>query len=292
MATRLWCDPASPILPTYKKDLNDYFDIEITVMKLKQAPEASRQAINLAIEKMTIQKIKNLLPPEAITTDTASVLANAMVFQGRWMYQFEKKATAPAPFFLADGTEKETPMMAENAEEFHVYRDKTFQALSLPYFDSRRPASMVILLPTEKAGLTALEEKLTPELWAKITANLKPRRVDLKIPKFRIDTRLELKPCLQRMGITDAFLPDADFSGTSAVSPRWLEDAMHGASVTVNEEGTEAVAVTVAWESDSEMDLNQPEIVTFHADHPFLFIIRDDKSGAVLFMGRFVSPTQ
>ena len=123
---------------------------------------------------------------------------------------------------------------------------------------------------------------------------MKERPVDLKLPKFRMDTRLDLKSCLGRMGITDAFIPPslphgADFTGASDSGLLYLQEALHGAFVDVDEEGTEAVAVTMMMTADCDLAIDV-EIVEFHADHPFLFFIRDDATGAILFMGRFVSP--
>ena len=333
MTNRFWHDPVSAIKPAFQKELKDYFDTAITPMNLKKQPEASRKAINKAIAEDTNQKIQDLLPPGFITKDTAFVLANAMIFRGKWAspFMWGKHYTRPESFFLADGAEKETPMMKHPGGEFFVYQEKTFQAVSLPYYTAlgawsrirsedddeddddfwnddsawnkkitpeseRRRASMIVLLPNEKTGLPAIEEKLSAKLWEKITGNMKERIVELKLPKFRIDTRLDLKACLGRMGITDAFIPPslphgADFTGASDSGLLFLQNAIHGAFVDVDEEGTEAVAVTVMETADEEDDFDDPQkIVKFHADHPFLFFIRDDATGAILFMGRFVSP--
>ena len=286
MVNRFWCDSASPVLEDFREDLKHYFDATVANMNLKSEPEVSRKAINKIIAQDTKQRIKNLLSPGAITKDSAFVLANTMFFHGMWQHTFEEKDTRPGTFFLADGTEKETLMMGQK-EMHETYLDETFRAISIPYMDWSRRCSMVILLPNEKTGLPALEKKLSPELWEKITENLRTGEVDLKIPKFRFDTRLNLETYLERMGITEAFIPEkADFSGTSETN-LWLGGAVHGASVEVDELGTVAVAATADW-----MFLGGAgsKSMIFHADHPFLFFIRDDTTGAILFMGRFVSP--
>ena len=297
MTNRLWHDPASTIRPAFQKELTDYFDTTITPMNLKKQPEASRKAINKAIAQDTNQKIRDLLPPGFITKDTELILANAMIFRGKWASPFKKENTRPEPFFLADGTQKETLMMRQPHQVFFIYQEETFQAVSLPYYtgtknkplpeSKRRSTSMIILLPNEKTDLPALEEKLTSELWEKITKNMKQKYVDLKLPKFRVDTRLDLNPCLQRLGITEAFVPQkADFTGIFDTGLLFLQKAIHGAFVDVDEEGTEAVAGTVS--SLNYYGMDKP--IIFHADHPFLFFIHDDTTGAILFMGRFVSP--
>lgn len=288
MLNQLWNDKSSTVLAAYKNDLKNFFGTSITAMDLKRQSEPSRLAINRWVNQATNGKIRDILGPGAIHRDTEFLLASVMYFKGTWDLKFPKEATKERPFYLADGEEKKTLMMGRTGD-YSVYLEETFGVISLPYVG--RELSMVILLPNEKDGLPALEAELTEELWRQITKNMKKSEVNLRIPKFRMDSRLELKPVLARMGMVDAFtFPGADFTDISKSGLLFLEDVIQSTFVEVNEEYTEAVAVTTIKGGMGGMMLEVPKRMNFHADHPFLFIIRDDSSGAILFMGRYVTP--
>jgi serpin B len=215
---------------------------------------------------------------------TRLVLVNAIYFKGNWDYPFEPELTKVAPFWLADDSTVQVPMMNQQ-KAFNYFEDSDLQILELPYLGNG--LSMLLLLPQAVAGLTGLEVDLTVENLNRWTRRLRsPRLVNVFLPKFKASSSFALKPALAAMGMPDAFDIDrADFSGMDG-RENWLYigDAFHKAFVDVNEEGTEAAAATAV-----VMALRS-EPPTFRADHPFVFLIRENSTGAILFLGRVVNP--
>ena len=243
-------------------------------------------AINGWVAKKTEGKIEKIL--EELSGDSVCVLLNAVYFKGIWESQFEKYYTGDAPFGVSASKQVNVPLMYQKSE-FKLLEEKNFQALSLPY--KGQNLSMVILLPRAVDGLAALEKQLTIQNLNEWLAKLDHQevvKVELFLPKFKLETRYDLVSPLEIMGMKDAFKMNvADFSGMG-----WPKGALsigqikHKAFVDINEEGTEAAAATAV-----EMVLTaMPYNPVFRADHPFIFIIRDNRSGAIVFMGRMVNP--
>ena len=174
----------------------------------------------------------------------------------------------------------------------HVFRfakPDGLQVLELPYRGLH--LSMIVLLPDAGDGLVGVEKRLTPANLAKWTAALAPRTVDVRFPRFAAESRLSLKPALSAMGMSSAFnLDRADFTGMTPKRPLFIEAVEHAALVEVNEEGTVAAAATSV--SFGCAASAPPPPAEFHADHPFVFLIRDNHTGSVLFLGRIVNPTR
>lgn len=243
-------------------------------------------AINGWVEKKTEGKILNIL--EELSGDSVCVLLNAIYFKGIWESHFEKSFTRDAPFSVSAGTQVKVPFMHQKGD-FKILEEKNFQVLSLPY--KGQNLSMVILLPQAVDGLAALEKQLTIENLNKWLAKLdheEVQKVALFLPKFKLETTYDLIPPFKSMGMHDAFKMNvADFSGMGWTKGDLLIGQIkHKAFVEVNEEGTEAAAATAV-----EMVLKaMPYEPVFRADHPFIFIIRDNRSGSFVFMGRMVNP--
>ena len=250
-----------------------------------QATEAARQAINAWVEKETNNKIKNLIGKGVLDSMTRLVLTNAIYFKGNWARQFKEDKTKDAPFTLSNGQTINVPMMNQTAE-FKYTETDSFQALELPYVDDE--LSMIIFLPKEADGISGFEETLTAENLSGWLAKLRKREVIVSIPKFKQTSRFGLADVLASMGMADAFSPaKADFSGMTGGRELFISAVVHKAYVHVNEEGTEAAAATgVAMKLTSVA----PRAVVFRADHPFLFLIRDNCSGSILFIGRMMNP--
>ena len=249
------------------------------------ATEAARKTINAWVEKQTKGKIKDLIPAGVLDSMTRLVLTNAIYFKGNWARQFKKDQTQDAPFILADGRTIQTPMMNQTAQ-FGYTETETLQGLELPYVD--KELSMIILLPRELDGLSKLEETLTAENLSQWLGRLYSREVVVSVPKFKVTTQFSLASVLQSMGMTDAFSSSADFSGMDGKKDLFISAVIHKAYVDVNEEGTEAAAATgVTMKLTS---FGPSETPVFRADHPFLFLIRDNNSGGILFIGRVMDP--
>lgn len=269
------------------------------------ATEAARTTINTWVEQQTHDKIKELIKPGILDNMTRLVLTNAIYFKGQWEKAFDKKATSDAPFTLAVPADQKTPAPKVNVPlmyqkgKFNLYQTDGLQVLELLYKGG--DLSMVLILPTEPQNRNAtpmqlwrleayadLEKSITP---AQLDAWLKAARlqeVQVYLPRFTVTKEFSLADTLKSLGMTDAFSGKADFSGMTGTKDLFISAVIHKAFVDVNEEGTEAAAATaVAVAAKNGHSTPTP---TFRADHPFLFLIRDVRSGSVLFMGRLMDP--
>lgn len=247
------------------------------------------EVINSWVKKRTEGKIEKIL--EKLSPDSVCVILNAIYFKGTWDVQFKKEQTRNAPFNVSKGKQVPVSLMHQKGD-LKVMEENGFQAVSIPY--KGKSMSMVILLPKAVDGLPALEEKLTDRglnEWLAILDGKRPQKVYLYLPKFKLETGYDLKSPFDRMGMKDAFREGvADFTGMGwKKGLLWIGQIKHKAFVEVNEEGTEAAAATAV-----EMVTKtaaRPDHVIFRADHPFFFIIRDNRTGTILFMGRLTEPT-
>jgi len=250
---------------------------------------AARRTINAWVEKETHDKIKDLIKPGMLTVDTRLVLTNAIYFKGDWASQFKKDRTRDEPFFLADGKQAKTPLMHQTGT-FRYTETPTAQVLELPYVG--KELSMIVLLPKKADGLADLEKELNADTVNGALGRLRvTERIEVTLPKFKTTAELSLNTELQALGMKRAFAPNAaDFSGMAG-SPGdlWIGFVVHKAFVDVNEEGTEAAAATGVGVVTTSARPHNP---VFRADHPFVFLIRDNKSGSVLFLGRLADPTK
>ena len=287
VANALWGQKGYEFVDEFVELVNSNYDGRLSEVDFAGATEAARKIINGWVEEKTNDKIKELIKPGLLDAMTRLVLTNAIYFKGNWASQFEKDRTAPAPFYLSNGDKIEAAMMNQTGKFFYMQADN-FKALELPYVEDE--LSMVVFLPNKANGLGEFEEKLTNDNLSKWIADLEKSRVEVKvsIPKFKMTNRFSLASVLRSMGMTDAFSSSADFSGMSGRRDLYISAVIHQAYVDVNEEGTEAAAATaVTMKLLSTMPAPTP---VFRADHPFVFVIRDNNTGSVLFVGRVVSP--
>ncbi|MBY0456506.1 MAG: serpin family protein [Gemmataceae bacterium] len=252
------------------------------------ASEAARKEINAWVEKETKEKIKDLIPPGVIDNLTRMVLANAIYFKSNWAVQFDKKLTKDAPFTRDDGSKTDVPLMSLKAR-FNYGRvlfggraGVLADVLEMPY--AGKDLSMLVYLP-EKPGETA---KLI-DRFATGTAELRDTEVEVLLPRFKAESALSLKPALTELGMKKAFVSgQADFTGMSPQGKElFIAAVLHKAFVEVNEEGTEAAAATAVVVKGKGLP---PKPAVFRADRPFVFAIRDNATGAVLFLGRYAGP--
>lgn len=285
VANALWGQQDYRFKEEFTALLEKNYGAGMNLVDFAGATEEARRTINAWVEKKTQDKIKELLKPGILTSYTRLVLTNAIYFKGDWAAKFDKKATAKAPFSLSDGKAVDVDMMYQRAT-FGYADDGKVQALSLPY--KGKELSMLILLPRDTAGLKAMEEGLTAKTLGEWVARLREHEVCVWLPGFKMTCEFALNKVLSDMGMPSAFDPDAaDFSGMSTQPGRlFISAVVHKAFVEVNEEGTEAAAATaVVMSADSE-----PMEFQFRADRPFVFAIRHEKTGAILFMGRVANP--
>lgn len=272
------------------------FGAPLEPLDFKGAPDPARRRINTWVDERTGHRIRDLLPPPAITSDTRMVLVNAIHFLADWQSPFKKEFTAPGAFKLAGGAEKRVPMMLQGAQLRLLAADGA-QILELPYKDDA--AAMLIALPEAADGLPALEGALSGaklDEWQTALAAAAPQLVEVTLPSFTIEASqpTALSEALSALGMPLAFdVERADFTGIG-VPPDpafrlYVSEVFHKAFVKVDEKGTEAAAATaVVMAEGTGMP---PKPTFFRADHPFLFFIVDKPSRVVLFMGRVVDPS-
>jgi serpin B len=246
-------------------------------------------AISRWAEQNTNGRIRNLLAPEDLHPRTRLVLTNTVWFKADWLRQFEAGATRERDFFVRGGTPVATPMMHEREAQFRHLDGGSFDALELPYRGEEM--SMLVFLPKARDGLPAFERELSGAAlngWIEELRTAEPKVVDLALPKIELSTRYDLPAPLKEMGMRLVYTDSADLSGVTAAEALLIDRAIHQTFLLVDEKGTEAAAATAI----TMRPVSAPPTpqVRFHADHPFFFLIRDNRSGAVLFMGRIEAP--
>ncbi len=285
VANALWPHVDYPFLDSFFDLVKVNYGVSLTAVDYRD-PEAARQQINAWVEQETNEKIQDLIPPDIINTLTRLVLTNAIFFKGNWASQFEKASTRDADFSLLSGKRVTVPMMAQKLECGYGESDD-LQILELLYVGGA--LSMIVLLPRTVDGLAALEARLTPDALEHWTKRLWETRVEVFLPRFKLSAAFRLDEVLKAMGMTDAFDEGrANFAGLDGKAMLCITAVLHKAFVDVNEEGTEAAAATAVVMGLRSMPPPSP---VFRADHPFLFLIRDNATGSILFLGRVVDPT-
>jgi len=292
VANSLWMQQDQPIRPDYLANVQKDFGAALFTVDFASQAEVVRLRVNAWVGDKTEQRIKDLLHPGDVDARTRLILVNAIYFKGAWAEPFDAKATAPAPFTLAGGETKSTPLMRR---KFAVARmaelpddPVPLKILALPY--QGRALEFVALLPDSPTALPDLEKTLTADrLDAWLGKLSRTYDVEVFLPKFKLEAHYGLGAPLAALGMTDAFTPRADFSGMDGAHDLMLGAAVHQAFVEVNEEGTEAAAATGVVVRPALMRAAPP---VFRADHPFLFLIRDAASGAILFLGRLAAPAE
>ena len=285
LANRLWGQRGFPVRREFLDLTRQQYDAEMTLVDFAQ-PEAARREINLWVERQTNDKIKDLIPRNAIDPLTRLVLTNAIYFKGGWLSPFDKRSTTDQDFTVSAKRKTKARLMCQTAH-FGYAEEESLQALEMPY--QGRDLSMVVLLPKELNGLPDLEKSLSAEWLDKLLSRLHSREVITFIPRFKEEAGFKLNKTLIALGMKLAFgLGGADFSGISTAGDLCITAVIHKAFVDVNETGTEAAAATAVIVTGASPF--QPPTPIFRADHPFLFLIRDNRSGAILFIGRLIEP--
>jgi len=285
VANRLWGQQGYNFVPEFLSTTRDHYGAELAQLDFIGHTEQARQTINYWVEDQTNQKITDLIPPGALSAYTRLVLTNAIYFKGDWKYQFDPALTEEAPFRVAADRQIDVQMMHQKAGLKHA-NVAGFQMLELPY--TGEDLSMLALLPHEPDGLAALEASLTAEGLDQSIDQLVKKDVSVFLPKFEMTCSFGLAPTLATMGMPEAFDPfAADFSGITGGRDLFISAVIHKAFVEVNEKGTEAAAATAVVMGTTSVPPPPP---VFRADHPFLLLIRDNRTESILFMGRVTEP--
>ena len=287
VANGLWGRKEHLFLPAFLEIAKQSYEANLKQVDFRTQADATRTEINDWVDHKTKGKITGLIQPGALGPATRLVLVNAIYFKGSWAREFNKHSTTQAPFTVAPNQKPEVPLMNLTAD-FKYAEVDGLQLLELPYAGDE--LGMVVLLPTEPNGLKGMENLLKTQTLDRWLALAREQKVAVFLPKFKLSAQFSLAKPLAEMGMSDAFSPNANFSGMDGERDLFISAVVHKAFVDVNEEGTEAAAATGAVMRSNAVMMPRPTPI-FRADHPFIFLIRDNHSGSVLFLGRLVDPT-
>jgi serpin B len=294
MANALWVQQGFGLQPAFLDTMKSHYGAGVREVDYIGGTDAACKSINGWVEQQTKERIKGLLQPSDLDKLTRLVLTNAIYFKGSWGARFPKTGTRDRPFYRKNGDFVTFPMMAQCAP-FPYWESDTLQVAEFPYVGKQ--LSMSIFLPRSAEGLPAFEKTVTPEKIAEWSSKLSEQKINVYLPRFKVTQRLDLKESLRDMGMPLAFDSDkADFTGMTGTDPQkklHISKVIHEAFVEINEEGTEAAGSTaVVGTAKSVKGPVEPEPPTFEANRPFLFVIRDNRSGSILFIGRLSDPTK
>jgi len=286
IANAIWGQAGHQFLAAFLDTLAQNYGAGLRLLDFVKEPEPSRRVINDWVSEQTEQRIQDLIPGGAITPDTRLVLANAIYFKADWLHTFDPERTHDGPFYTLDGGQVTVPLMALGEPASLAYaQGPGYQAVELPYTGNKM--AMLILLP-DAGQFEAFEAALTTQRVAEILDGLERQQVALTMPRFSFESSFGLAQTLAAMGMPAAF-SDADFAGMDGGHDLFISDVFHKAFVAVDEAGTEAAAATAVVMKVTAAPVDNVQLT---ADRPFLFLIRDTETDAILFVGRVVDPSQ
>ena len=280
ISNSVWTEKNFVVKKPFTDILGTYYDAESVSFDVTD--QNAPKAINNWIDSKTNGLIKNMVGP--LDANTVMLLINAIYFKGKWNPQFDKSKTVQQFFYYPDGSEKEVPMMKQKAD-FKVYTGTSFVMAEFPYGQGN--FVMDVLLPNDRNGADAIIAQLNDSDFKTWTGQMFSRETTLSFPRFKYGFKNELKNILSDMGMGIAFSENADFSNISDLD-LLISKVLHQAFIETNEEGTEAAAATVVVVGTTSAGPTDPLVFTM--DHPFIYIIREKTTNAILFMGKVADP--
>ncbi|CAH1777312.1 unnamed protein product, partial [Owenia fusiformis] len=305
-ANRLYPDQTLDVIDSFEEDIAKYYNATVQRLDYKDS-DASRRIINDWVSQQTNRMIQNVLQEGSIDQNTVMVLINAIYFKGNWLNQFDISDTSVESFITETGEEINVNMMYQEDLFYHYYdNDLKAQFLELPYEVGKNDGSvdirMVIILPDEDFAITELEKELTDDNLAKALDELQywPTPTYLHVPRFDFKEKYQLHSILEAMGMDELFSASVNLDGFSSDPRVDVSTVLHEAAVVINEDGTEASAVTNVIGGRSGYI---PDPATVKCDRPFLFLIREVKEevdgwamktipGPILFFGKVSHPKE
>jgi len=283
VANSLWAQKDYGFSRDFVRTNREYFSAGLKEVDFKRQYRAIREQINQWVEDKTNDKIQDMISEGVLDRMTRLVLVNAIYFNGKWDHPFNEKRTKEDVFHTSAGTSLKIPFMKQSLT-IPYYETDLYPSVALPYAGNQ--ISMVILLPKKAARMEKVENNLDAGYYNTLLDSMKPQQVDLSLPRFRIEEKYSLNGPLKALGMNRAFGGKADFSGMTGEKELYISNVMHQSFVEVDEKGTEAAAATgVVMRKTSVVRKKQ-----FKADHPFIFMIKDEKTGTVLFLGKLGNP--
>jgi len=281
IANSIWYRDQFVVNPIFLETNRTFFDA--TILPKNFNDPSTVDDINNWVNEKTHGKISEII--DEINPATLMFLINAIYFKGTWQYEFDKEKTKTAPFYLLDGSEKNCEMMQAEGD-FNYFEDQEIQMVDLPY--GKGNFSMTVILPRKSSEIGTLIENLNINQWLNYLDNMDTSTVMLKLPKFKLEYKITLNKILTELGMGIAFSPgQADFSRIVNDISLFISRVLHKTFVQVDEEGTEAAAVTVV---EIRYTSVEPSSTLMQVDRPFIFIIRERQSDTILFMGKILQP--
>jgi serpin B len=287
VANSMWVQKDFPLLNSYRQLVVAQYSAAAENVDFAGNADESRLRINSWVEGKTEHKIRDLLQPGLLDQYTRLVLVNAVYFLGSWAIPFDSTATREMPFQVSSSHAVTVPMMQKTGS-FEYTENQHMQVLQLPYAGGN--LSMQVILPKRQQGMRGIQGSL-PQAVDEAMRGARVRSVKVLMPRFSITRAFRLDSTLKELGMRDAFTSPADFSGMTGNRDLYISAVVHKAFVAVNEKGTEAAAATaVVYRISADGPVDESPVV-FTLDHPFIFVITDNYTGGILFLGRVVDPT-
>jgi len=287
IANALWAEQTYSFQQAYLDLIAKNYGVGIQLADFIKNFEPVRGQIDSWVSNQTKNKINDLLAPGSVNSRTRMVLVNAIYFKADWAVPFDANNTSDSTFNLLDGSQSQVKMMNNSKLTLPYIKGNGYQAVELPY--NGNTAAMDIIVP-DNGNFQNFESTLNAQKINDIFNSMQPTPIALGLPKFTFTTNFSLSDQLKSLGMTNAFNDQADFSGMTGNRDVFISDVIHKAYVAVDEKGTEAAAATAVIMQAMSMPVQQK--VHLVINHPFIFIIRDLKSGQILFVGRVLNPAQ
>ncbi len=285
IANSIWGQSGYAFEENFLDILGRYYGVGVYMVDFKRNPDVARDAINGWVDNKTQQKIKNLIPSGAINELTRLVLANAIYFNGSWLYPFDRANTVEQPFSLLDGETITAEMMKRSGDSLGYFKGEKFQVVSLPYLSS--DFNMLVFVPDE-GSFRDFESDFSSETLISTMNEMEFVTVNLTMPKFDFESTINANDALKALGMEEAFDVDkADFSEITKMNELMITDVLQKTTITVDEEGTEAAAATAVIVGIRSMP---SEPVSLVIDRPFYFFIMHKPTNTILFMGNVIHP--
>jgi serine protease inhibitor len=284
IANAVWIKQGFAVEPAFKTNLETQYSAQVENLDFQSS--AAVPSINAWVAKHTHDRIRKIL--DSIDPATVVLLANAVAFKGKWTLQFDPKATQPHDFTLPEGSAQSVAMM-QNTARYAYANANGLETIRLPYSDES--FAMYVVLPQDKVAMDAFLHGLTPDTFETLRSSLESKRGTIELPRFSIDYETSLNAMLAKLGMGIAFGNAANFDGIHpAPPPIHISEVRHASFLKVDEEGTEAAAVTSISMRTSAIALERP----FHmiVDRPFFLAIRDERSGLIIFSGTIAKPNE
>lgn len=285
IVNNLWLNNGFPLKEGFKQAMQGNLQANFQYVDFSNNKEDAVREINNSIAEQTQQSIRNLLSPKDINAMTKFVVTNALYFKGNWKTKFDQELTASHDFFLSDEDKfVSTLFMTKKMSGHGYYEDHQVQVVELPYEGNR--FSMLVILPRDVAGLKRVESSLSYKTYKKWLKNMSKQSVLVTLPKFKLTQKYKMRRYFRNMDCTIPFMDHADFTGMTKQQVK-LSEVIQKAHIAVDEEGTVASAATAIMGMQKGIEVSSKY---FKADHPFLFLIKDNKTDVILFMGRMMHP--